>query len=71
MDKLAEVGDLVSVERDGRPMTALVTGEDEREGNGWVRCRWSPVDARWLPREKVVVISKAYKKKQEISNKTT
>ena len=71
MDELPSVGDLVSVEKDGRPTTALVVGEDESEGNGWVRCRWSPVDATWLPREKVVVISKAYKKKQDISNKTT
>ena len=65
MGERAGVGDLVSVERVGVLSTALVEREDESEGNGWVFCRWSPVDARWLPREKVVVISKAYKKKQE------
>ena len=68
MDELPSVGDLVRVEKDGRPTTALVVAE---KASGWVRCRWSPVDATWFPREKVVVISKAYKKKQEISNKTT
>ncbi len=66
MGERAGVGDLVSVERVGVLSTALVEREDESEGNGWVFCRWSPVDARWLPREKVVVISKAYKKKQDI-----
>ena len=71
MGERASVGDLVSVERVGVLSTALVEREDESEGNGWVFCRWTPVDARWLPREKVVVISKAYKKKQEISKKTT
>ena len=74
MGELAEVGDLVSIGPTNAPMTALVVAEDDgdsAEGYGWVRCRWSPVDARWLPREKVVVISKAYKKKQEISKKTT
>jgi len=72
-ESCAQPGDLVSIDLDdwSGVMTALVVAEDEREGNGWVRCRWSPVDARWLPREKVVVISKAYKKKQDISNKTT
>ena len=71
----AQPGDLVSIDLDDwlhrGVMTALVVQEDDSEGNGWVFCRWSPVDARWLPREKVVVISKAYKKKQDISNKTT
>jgi hypothetical protein len=64
MGEVPSVGDLVRVARwDGQPTTALVVDADESEGNGWVRCRWSPVDATWLPREKVVVISKAYKKK--------
>ena len=69
MRELAEVGDLVSIGPANAPMTALVVEEGDTasaEGHGWVRCRWTPVDARWLPREKVVVISKAYKKKQEI-----
>jgi len=64
----AQPGDLVSVEKDGKRTTALVVAE---EASGWVRCRWSPVEATWLPPGKVVVISKAYKKKQDISNKTT
>ena len=74
MGELAEVGDLVSIGPANAPITALVVAEDDgdsAEGHGWVWCRWTPVDARWLPREKVVVISKAYKKKQEISKKTT
>jgi hypothetical protein len=75
MPELPTVGDLVSIASlPNAPITALVVEEGDTasaEGNGWVRCRWTPVDARWLPREKVVVISKAYKKKQDISNKTT
>ena len=71
MAERASVGDLVSIgDWTNAPITALVIAEDDEEGSaegdGWVRCRWTPVDARWLPREKVVVISKAYKKKQEI-----
>ena len=72
MGERADVGDLVSIQRNIWPSgeasttTALVVAEDDgdsAEGHGWVRCRWSPVDATWLPREKVVVISKAYKRK--------
>jgi hypothetical protein len=68
MDELPTVGDLVRVLLGTEPTTALVVAE---EASGWVRVRVSPVDAAWLPIEKVVVISKAYKKKQDISNKTT
>ena len=66
MHERADVGDLVRINRGTWPSdeasitTALVVAVDD---DAWAKCRWSPVGATWLPPEKIVVISKAYKKK--------
>jgi len=80
VDPPPRVGDLVSIPPypgANARVTALVVAAGqhdltiEADGSPWLHCRWSPVDASWVPPEKVVVISRAYKKKQDISNKTT
>ena len=79
------VGDLVRVSRThALPRTHNVaTGPAlivDRDLGGWFRVRWlQPPDGlylpdgldRWFPPSKLVVISRAYEKKQEISKKTT
>ena len=77
------VGDLVRVDRTRAAMRtapavpALVV---DRDLGGWFRVRWlQPPDGmylpdgldRWFPPSKLVMISRACKKKQEISKKTT
>ena len=76
------VGDLVRVSR-VRCTSAAPTGPAlivDRDLGGWFRVRWlQPPDGlylpdgldRWFPPSKLVVISRAYEKKQEISKKTT
>ena len=73
------VGDLVRVDSPSGLMggPALLV---DRDLDGWFRVRWlQPPDGlylpdgldRWFPPSKLVVISRAYEKKQEISKKTT
>jgi len=78
------VGDLVRVSRTAPPrISDVVDGPAlivDRDLGGWFRVRWlQPPDGlylpdgldRWFPPSKLVVISRAYEKKQEISKKTT